>query len=63
MEGIQFVTNDKGKKVAVLIDLERHGELWEDFYDQLVVEERRGDKRLPFSAVEKRLVKAGKLRG
>jgi hypothetical protein len=63
MEGIQFVTNDKGKRVAVLIDLERHGELWEDFYDQLVVEERRGDKRLPFSAVEKRLVKAGKLRG
>jgi hypothetical protein len=63
MQGIQFVTNDKGKRVAVLIDLERHGELWEDFYDQLVVEERRGDKRLPFSAVEKRLVKAGKLRG
>ena len=63
MEGIQFVTNDKGKKVAVLIDLKRHGELWEDFYDQLIVEERRGDKRLPFSAVEKRLIKAGKLRG
>jgi len=37
--------------------------LWEDFYDQLVVEQRRGDKRLPFSAVEKRLIKAGKLRG
>jgi hypothetical protein len=63
MEGIHFVTNAKGKKVAVQIDLERYGELWEDFYDRLIVEERRGDKRLPFSAVEKRLVKGGKLRG
>ena len=33
MEGIQFVTNDKGKKVAVMIDLRKHGEVWEDFYD------------------------------
>ena len=63
MEGIHFVTNERGKKVAVMIDLDRYGELWEDFYDQLVVEQRRGDKRLPFSAVEKRLIKAGKLRG
>lgn len=62
MEGIQFVTNDKGKTVAVLIDLEQHGELWEDIYDQLMVEERRNDKRVPFSTVEKRLVKTGKLR-
>jgi len=27
MEGIQFVTNDKGERVAVLIDLARHGEM------------------------------------
>ena len=27
MEGIHFVTNEKGKKVAVQIDLERYGEL------------------------------------
>jgi hypothetical protein len=62
MEGIQFVTNDKGKKVAVLIDLERHGELWEDIYDQLLAEERAGDKRLSYGTVRKRLVRSGKLR-
>jgi hypothetical protein len=33
MEGIQFVTDDKGKKVAVQIDLERYGELWEDIHE------------------------------
>jgi len=25
MTGIQFVTDDKGRKVAVLIDLKKHG--------------------------------------
>ncbi len=63
MEGIHFVTNAKGKKIAVQIDLDRYGELWEDVYDQLLVEQRRHEKRESFSAVEKRLIKAGKLRG
>jgi len=61
MEGIQFVTNDKGEKVAVLIDLERHGER-EDIYDQLLAEERANDKRLPYETMRKRLVRTGKLR-
>lgn len=62
MEGIRFVTNEKGKKVAVQIDLERYGELWEDFYDRLVAEERKDDERIPLSEVRKRLVRTGKLR-
>ena len=31
MTGIQFVTDEKGRKVAVLIDLKKHKALWEDF--------------------------------
>jgi len=54
MEGIQFVTNDKGEKVAVLIDLARHGEIWEDIYDQLLAEERANDKRVPYETVRRR---------
>ena len=30
MTGIQFVTDDKGRKTAVLIDLKKHARLWED---------------------------------
>ena len=30
MQGIQFVTNDKGEKVAGQIDLRKHAALWED---------------------------------
>ncbi len=44
MTGIQFLTDEKGRKVAVQIDLRKHGPLWEDFYDGLVSERRRREK-------------------
>jgi len=43
MEGIQFVINDKGEKTAVIIDLIKHGELWEEFYDNLIVKMRKNE--------------------
>jgi hypothetical protein len=55
MEGIQFVTDDKGKKVAVQIDLERYGKLWEDIHDQLVADSRAHEKSVPFAVVKRRL--------
>jgi hypothetical protein len=36
MSGIQYVTDEKGRKVAVQIDLKTHRELWEDIEDVLV---------------------------
>ena len=48
MTGIQFVTDDKGHRVAVLIDLRKHGALWEDFWDGLVSESRRSEKGVPY---------------
>lgn len=63
MEGIQFVTNDKGQKVAVLIDLEKHGELWEDFYDRLIVRLRQDEPRETLDSVRLRLREQGKLYG
>jgi len=55
MEGIQFVTDDKGKKVAVQIDLERYGKFWEDIHDQLVADSRAHEKSVPFAVVKRRL--------
>jgi hypothetical protein len=57
MEGIHFVTNEKGKKIAVQIDLDRYGDLWEDFYDQLVAEQRKDEKSIPFDVVRRRLAR------
>ena len=61
MEGIQFVTNEKGQKVAVLIDLHKYGELWEDMYDSLIARLRADEPRETMASVEKRLRKQGKL--
>ncbi len=48
MTGIQFVTDEKGRKVGVLIDLKIHGAVWEDFADGLVSESRRKEKGIPY---------------
>jgi len=40
MTGIQFVTDEKGRKTAVLIDLKKYKAVWEDFWDGLVSESR-----------------------
>jgi len=63
MEGIQFVTNDKGRKVAVMIDLKKYGEVWEDFYDSLAARVRANEPRESLETVKKRLRKQGKLGG
>jgi hypothetical protein len=61
MSGIQYVTDEKGRKVAVQIDLTQHGELWEDIQDVLVSRSRRHEKRIPLDKVKAKLIKSGKL--
>ena len=61
MKGIQFVTDEKGEKTAVLIDLKKYGELWEDIYDNLVAEQRANEPRETLESVKKRLRQLGKL--
>jgi hypothetical protein len=61
MEGIQFVTNDKGRKVAVMIDLQKYSEPWQDFYDSLTARLRANEPRETLASVKKRLRKQGKL--
>jgi hypothetical protein len=63
MTGIQFVTDEKGRKTGVLIDLKKHRALWEDIEDVLVSRSRRHEKGIPLDKVKADLVKSGKLRG
>jgi hypothetical protein len=63
MTGIQFVTDVKGRKVAVQIDLRKHGALWEDLQDVLVSRSRQHEKGIPLDKVKADLIKHGKLRG
>jgi len=63
MEGIQYVTNDKGEKVAVQIDLRKYGDIWEDVYDNLVARKRAKEPRESLDSVKARLIKQSKLNG
>lgn len=59
MEGIQFVVDENGHRLGVLIDLTRYGELWEDFYDALLVRERESEPRESLEEVEKLVIPSG----
>ncbi len=52
MTGIRYVTDERGRKVAVQIDLTKHRELWEDLQDVLVSRSRRHEKRIPLDKVK-----------
>ena len=63
MSGIRFVTDEKGRKVAVQIDLKKHGAIWEDFWDGLVSESRRKEKGIPYEQYRANRVKRTRARG
>lgn len=63
MKGIQFVTDEAGRKTAVLIGLKKYGELWEDIYDSIVARQRAEEPRETLESVKQRLRKRGKLDG
>lgn len=56
MKGVEFIVDDEGKKKAVLIDLKKHGEIWEDFYDTLLVKERESEPRESLEEVKKKVL-------
>ncbi len=63
MKGIQYLIDENGEKTAVVIDLEKHGEPWEDVYDVLVAKKRESEPRESLEDVKQRLRSGGKLSG
>ena len=57
MEGITYTVDAKGKRTGVIIDLKKHGELWEDIYDNLLAEQRKNEPRESLASVERRMKK------
>jgi hypothetical protein len=58
MKGISFIIDEKGRKRAAVVDLEEHLQAWEDFYDNLVAESRKREKRHNWSDVRSTTKKA-----
>ncbi|HEY5177947.1 MAG TPA: hypothetical protein VII95_20520 [Terriglobales bacterium] len=48
MIGIQFITDEKGRRTAAIIDLKKHKALWEEIEDGLILESRRKEKGIPY---------------
>lgn len=55
MRGVQFLVDDDGEKTAVLIDLKKNAQLWEDFYDVAVAKSRSNERRESLESVRRRL--------
>ena len=62
MKGVQFVVDENGQRTAVVIDLKRYSEVWEDFYNIAVARKRDHEPRESLDSVRKRLRRSGKLR-
>ena len=62
MRGVQFLVDDDGEKTAVLIDLKKNADLWEDFYDVAVARSRAKEPRESLESVRRRLRLRGQRR-
>lgn len=63
LKGISFLINEEGERTAVQIDLKKHGDIWEDFYDTLIAIDRSDDPRESIGFVRQKLEELGKLDG
>lgn len=60
VHGVQYVVNNSGKKVAVLIDLDEWGDVWEDIYDVLVSESRKDEPAISWQKLKLETSRGGR---
>jgi len=52
---VQYLTNEKGRKTAVVLAIDDYEKLLEDLDDLAVIAERRGEKTIPHAEFKKGL--------
>ncbi len=62
IEGVSYLTDENGRRLAAQLDLETYGEQLEDFFDELAVQDAQEDESVPLEKAREYLVKQGKLR-
>jgi hypothetical protein len=58
-EQLQYLTNEKGKRIAVVLPIEEYEKLLEDLDDLAVVAERRGEATIPHEEFKRSLKRDG----
>jgi hypothetical protein len=61
MKGVNFVTNTKGKKIAVQIDMQVLMKNHQNLFDIIIAENRKADEDVPWEQAKKELKKARKI--
>ena len=59
----QYLTDEGGRKIAVVLPVQEFEELMEDVSDLAAVAERRGEERVSLAEVRQRLIVDGLLPG
>ncbi len=55
----QYLTDENGRRTAVVIPLAEYEELMEDLHDLAIIAERLDEESIPFDEVKKRLQEDG----
>ena len=55
----QFIVDEKGKKIAVIIPIAQYKKMLEDLHDLTVVSEREKEETVYFEEVKRRLKERG----
>ena len=55
----QFIVDNSGKKIAVVLPLEHYEELLEDLHDLAIIAERKDEPTISFDEIKKGLKKDG----
>ncbi len=64
MKGVNYITDEKNRKKAVVIDFEvwkKYEEQLEDIFDGIIASERKNEPLVSWEQVKKNLRKKGKL--
>ncbi|HEY0320831.1 MAG TPA: hypothetical protein VGC66_07760 [Pyrinomonadaceae bacterium] len=60
-KGVRYLIDDQGNPVAVQLDLDEWGEIWEDMQDIMLARERADEPRITLEEFEKDLREEGLL--
>lgn len=51
----QYVVNENGEKVAIILSIEEYEQMKEDLHDLAIVAERRNEKTISFEEMKRKL--------
>ena len=61
LPGISYMVDEETNRIVIVLDKEKYGEAWEDFYDGLISELRKDEPTITIEKLKAELKAEGKL--